>query len=32
LRRIEDQWVEAGFPRGAAFEQIIAEALAANPG
>ena len=32
LRRIEDRWVEAGFPSGAAFDAIIAEALAANPG
>jgi poly(A) polymerase len=28
LRRIEDRWVEAGFPRGKDFERIVAEALA----
>ena len=28
LRRIEDRWVEAGFPQGDAFERIVAEALA----
>ena len=28
LRQIEDRWVEAGFPTGAAFEQIVGEALA----
>jgi poly(A) polymerase len=27
LRRIEDQWVEAGFPIGEAFERIVAGAL-----
>jgi poly(A) polymerase len=27
LRRIEDRWVEAGFPRGEEFEAIVAEAL-----
>jgi poly(A) polymerase len=27
LRRIEDNWVEAGFPTGEAFEQIVEEAL-----
>ncbi len=29
LRRIEDHWVEAGFPHGEAFERIVADALAA---
>ncbi|HEY0165133.1 MAG TPA: CCA tRNA nucleotidyltransferase, partial [Sphingomicrobium sp.] len=28
LRTIEDQWVEAGFPAGNAFEKIVAGALA----
>jgi poly(A) polymerase len=28
LRRIEDRWVEAGFPKGAELERIVAEALA----
>jgi poly(A) polymerase len=28
LRRIEDRWVEAGFPQGDAFERIVADALA----
>jgi poly(A) polymerase len=28
LRRIEDRWVEAGFPHGDAFERIVADALA----
>jgi poly(A) polymerase len=28
LRRIEDQWVKAGFPSGDEFERIVAEALA----
>ena len=28
LQRIERRWVEAGFPSGAALEQIIQEALA----
>jgi poly(A) polymerase len=33
LKAIEERWVEAGFPRGEAFEKIVAEALAsANPG
>jgi poly(A) polymerase len=27
LRRIEDQWVEAGFPTGDAFERIVAGVL-----
>ena len=27
LRRIEEQWVEAGFPAGDAFERIVGEAL-----
>jgi poly(A) polymerase len=27
LRTIEDRWVEAGFPSGAAFERIVADAL-----
>jgi len=27
LRKIEDRWVEAGFPTGDAFERIISEAL-----
>ena len=30
LRRIEDRWVEAGFPHGAEFERIVADALAAK--
>ena len=29
LRKIEDRWVEAGFPTGAEFERIVADALAA---
>jgi len=28
LRRIEDEWVETGFPQGDDFERIVAEALA----
>jgi poly(A) polymerase len=32
LRRIEDRWVEAGFPRGAILEKIVAETLAASTG
>jgi poly(A) polymerase len=28
LRQIEDQWVERGFPTGAAFEDIVSDALA----
>ena len=28
LRRIEDRWVAAGFPKGVEFEAIVAEALA----
>lgn len=28
LRRIEDEWIEAGFPEGAQFEAIVSEALA----
>ncbi len=28
LRQIEDRWVEAGFPTGDAFENIVSEALA----
>jgi len=28
LRRIEDRWLEAGFPEGEEFEQIVADALA----
>ena len=28
LRRIEDSWVEAGFPQGERFERIVADALA----
>ncbi|MBA3512444.1 MAG: CCA tRNA nucleotidyltransferase, partial [Sphingomonas sp.] len=27
LRRIEDRWVESGFPHGDRFEAIVAEAL-----
>jgi poly(A) polymerase len=27
LRRIEDRWVEQGFPRGEALERIVADAL-----
>jgi len=27
LKRIENRWVEAGFPHGEAFERIVAEAL-----
>jgi poly(A) polymerase len=30
LRRIEDRWVEAGFPRGEPFDEIIADALASG--
>ena len=29
LRKIEDRWVEAGFPAGEQFDRIVAEALAA---
>jgi poly(A) polymerase len=29
LRRIEDRWIEAGFPEGEEFETIVADALAA---
>jgi poly(A) polymerase len=29
LRRIEDEWVKAGFPTGEALERIVADALAA---
>jgi poly(A) polymerase len=28
LRRIEDRWVEAGFPHGPEFERIVSDALA----
>jgi poly(A) polymerase len=28
LRRIEDEWVEAGFPTGDAFDEIVSRALA----
>jgi poly(A) polymerase len=28
LRRIEDRWVESGFPTGTEFERIVSEALA----
>jgi poly(A) polymerase len=28
LRRIEDRWVEAGFPTGNEFDRIVSEALA----
>lgn len=31
LRRIEDRWVEAGFPYGDELEAIVADALAAAP-
>ena len=30
LRRIEDRWVDAGFPHGDQFEAIVAEALASD--
>jgi poly(A) polymerase len=30
LRRIENRWVEAGFPTGDAFQEIVAEELAAS--
>ena len=30
LRRIENHWVEAGFPKGDEFERIVAETLAAT--
>ena len=30
LRRIEDRWIEAGFPHGGPFERLVAEALAAT--
>ncbi|MGI8611809.1 MAG: CCA tRNA nucleotidyltransferase [Sphingomicrobium sp.] len=30
LRRIEDRWVEAGFPHGGDFERIVADALASK--
>jgi poly(A) polymerase len=29
LRQIENRWVEQGFPSGAAFDKIVADALAA---
>jgi hypothetical protein len=29
LRQIEDRWVEAGFPAGEAFEEIVGAALKA---
>jgi poly(A) polymerase len=29
LRRIEDRWIEGGFPHGEAFERIVAEELTA---
>jgi poly(A) polymerase len=29
LRRIEDRWVDAGFPEGDEFEAIVADALGA---
>jgi poly(A) polymerase len=28
LRRIDERWVEAGFPTGDAFERIVRDALA----
>jgi hypothetical protein len=28
LRRIEDRWVDAGFPTGNEFDRIVSEALA----
>jgi poly(A) polymerase len=31
LRRIEDKWVDEGFPEGPAFERIVSDALAAAP-
>jgi poly(A) polymerase len=31
LRRIEDKWVDDGFPEGPAFERIVSDALAAAP-
>ncbi|MEO8547327.1 MAG: CCA tRNA nucleotidyltransferase [Sphingomicrobium sp.] len=31
LRRIEERWIEAGFPHGAPFEQIVANELASKP-
>ena len=30
LRRIEDRWVEAGFPHGEDFERIVSDALASE--
>lgn len=30
LRQIEERWIEAGFPSGAAFDAIVAEVLAAH--
>ena len=30
LRRIEDRWVDEGFPSGDAFEQIVSETLAGD--
>jgi poly(A) polymerase len=32
LRKIEQRWVDAGFPQGDAFEAIVADALAAARG
>ncbi|MEO8176740.1 MAG: CCA tRNA nucleotidyltransferase [Sphingomicrobium sp.] len=31
LRRIEDRWIEAGFPSGEEFERIVSETLATAP-
>jgi len=31
LRQIEDRWVEAGFPKGEEFEQIVEEAMRSAP-
>jgi len=32
LRKIEDRWVEAGFPSGEALEKIVSDALATAAG
>ncbi len=32
LKRIEDRWVEAGFPHGADLDKIVADALASGAG
>ena len=31
LKRIEERWIEAGFPRGEAFDNIVRQELKARP-